>query len=490
MKTSINPFGSGFISILFLLTGWGCTNEFLDVKPEGTLQPDYYSSSEEAAEELLNGVYNKLLDWDLHTFSWIGVSSITSDDADKGSITSDTGTDKALLDSWTFGTDAISFNEIWVANYQGIARSNQALSILPELTIDDDLKNRLMGEARFLRAYFYWNLVRSFGGVPLVDYIPDPSNEEDVIKGRTRATADEIYNLIISDLQFGIENLPAKSEQSSDDLGRATSGAAKTFLAKVYLYQENWDQVKTLTDEIIASGEYGLVDDFATIWREAGENSVESIFEVQARGVSPETAIQQYTEVQGVRDQFGWGFNTPSQDLLTAFEEAGDEVRKNATIIFTGETMWDGVKINDARPTFPTMYNEKAYVSRVAETWSGNNAQTNKNLRIFRYAEVLLLNAEASIHVGGDAATPLNQVRERVNLLPIPDPTIEDVWNERRLELAFEHDRIFDLRRQGRAGEVLRAHGKSYVDGKHDLFPVPANQILISGGQLEQNPGW
>lgn len=317
------------------------------------------------------------------------MSSITSDDADKGSITADAGTDKILLDNWTFGADAVSLNEIWVANYQGIARTNQALNILPDLTIDDALKNRLEGEARFLRAYFYWNLVRSFGGVPLVDYVPDPSNEEDVSQGRTRASAEEIYNLIISDLQFGIENLPSKTEQNSDDLGRATSGAAKTFLAKVYLYRQNWEQVKTLTDEIIASGDYALADDYATIWREAGKNSDESIFEVQAKGISPEAGIQQYTEVQGVRDQFGWGFNTPSEHLPAAFDEEGDKVRKNATIIFPGEVMWDGIKINEARPGFPPMYSEK-----------------------------------------------------------------------------------------------------NYVDGKHDLFPIPANQILLSGGQLKQNPGW
>ncbi|PXY01327.1 RagB/SusD family nutrient uptake outer membrane protein [Marinifilum breve] len=467
-----------------------CSDDFLEIDPQVTQTPeDYFSSSTDAATEVVNAVYNNLLQWDQHSFSWNGVSSITSDDADKGSDPGDTGADKHELDNFTFSASSVSFNEIWVANYRGISFANQALDIIPGLEIEDVLKKRLEGEAKFLRAYYYWNLVRCFGGVPKIDKIPDPANAEDITNGRTRASKEDIYKLIISDLQFGIENLQERSAMNSSDLGRATKGAAKTFLAKVYMYQKNWDEAFKLTNEVIQSGEYSLVADYAQIWRESGENSSESIFEVQASGTTPNKGIQGYVAHQGVRGQLGWGFNTPSKDLEDTYEAA--DPRKDATIIFPGETMWDGVEINASTPN--PRYNEKAYISKTMETFNGNDWESNKNIRIFRYAEVLLINAEAANELGqtANALTSLNQVRNRVGLTDATSDNLkEKIWHERRIELAMEHDRFFDLVRQGRAGEVLRAHGKSFVDGKHEVFPIPQTQIELSGGILTQNPGY
>ncbi|TAJ14460.1 RagB/SusD family nutrient uptake outer membrane protein [Marinilabiliaceae bacterium JC017] len=471
-----------------LTLGFACSDDFLDVPPHGEmLPPDYFSKDENVPVELVNAIYNKMLGWGQHSFSWLGVSSITSDNADKGSDPGDTGNDKKQLDDWTFNADAISFEELWENNYGGIARANQALNIIPDMTVEENLKKRLEGESRFLRAYFYWNLVRMFGGVPKIDKVPDPSNEEDVINGRTRATAEEIYDLIISDLKVAYEALPV-AYSSDADLGRATKGAAATFLAKVYLYQKNFSEVKRLTDEVMGFG-YDLVDDYATIWREVGENSIESIFEVQARGITPFKGIEGYAVSQMVRNQLGWGFNTPSQSLADVYE-SGD-VRREATIIFPGETMWDGLQIISNPPN--PMYNEKAYFSKTHETFEGD-WETNKNLRIFRFAEVLLMKAEAENELNNPEAAlkALNRVRKRAKLGDIEEEGKDAlrliIWKERRVELAFEHDRTFDLRRQGRAGEVMRAHGKNYVDGKHDLFPIPQRQIELSGGLLTQNP--
>ncbi|MEN7550980.1 RagB/SusD family nutrient uptake outer membrane protein [Rapidithrix thailandica] len=471
-------------------TMYSCSESFLDVPPQNEQTPEDKLSTNEAAAQVVNAIYNKLLDWNQHTFAWIGITSITSDDADKGSVPGDTGTDKNLLDNFTFSVDAVSFNEVWVANYQGIARANQALKVIPDFTIEERVKNRLMGEARFLRAYFYFNLVRSFGGVPLIEKIPDPTNTQELEQARTRASKEQIYQLIINDLQFAIENLYPKSELGPEDVGRATVGAAKTFLAKVNMYLNNWSEVSRLTNEVISSGEYALVDDYATIWREVGENSVESIFEVQGRGDTPNKGLQGYTATQGVRGQFGWGFNTPTEDLANTYE-VGD-TRKEATIIFPGETLWDGVEIITDVPN--PYYNQKAYISRVQETFNGNDWESNKNLRVFRFAEVLLMNAEAANELGMDALTSLNLVRDRAKLAPVnetdPNKLRKIIWHERRVELAFEHDRFFDLVRQGRAGEVLRAHGKNFVDGKHELFPIPQSQINLSEGKLLQNPGY
>lgn len=479
---------TGCIS-LFTLSS--CSDD-LNIKPEGQITPEGFFSTDRAVE-LVNAIYNNLLQWPQHSFSWNGVSSIISDDADKGSDPGDTGADKDQLDALTFTSTSLSFNDVWGANFRGITRSNTAIGIIssPDVTLDEAFKNRLLGEAHFLRAYFYFNLVRMFGDIPKLDRILDPNVPEDLAAVSIRVPQAEIYDLIISDLTFASENL---SNRSQMEVGRATSGAALTMLAKVQMYLKNWNEVKRLTDEVIASGQYNLQADYASLWRESSENGTESIFEVQGVGGPLNLGVQGYVVSQSVRGQWGWGFNTPTEDLVNAYDAQGDDIRKNATIIFAGETMWDGEQVIQSPPN--PRYNEKAYLSRVAETFNGNDWESNKNIRVLRFAEVLLMNAEALNELGQSSAAliPLNKVRMRVSL---PDVTTTDqtqlrtaIWNERRLELAFEHDRWFDLVRQGRAGQVMRAHGKSFVDGKHELFPIPQAQIEVSGGSLTQNPGY
>jgi hypothetical protein len=479
------------IGLAFLiLTFNACKKDWLEVPPEGQITPEGYYSTDQRAAELVNAIYNAMLAWDVHSFPWIGVTSIASDDATKGSVDGDNGTDKDKLDNFTFTPTDISFNELWVGNYRGITRANTALANLPDLSIDEGLKTRYMAEAHFLRAYFYFNLVRLYGDVPLVDKVIDPTNQEELDKINVRVSADEIYTLIIQDLEYANENLPLKSMYSPDDLGRVTKGAAQGMLAKVYMYRGNWQQVSELTNEVINSGEYQLVPDYSTIWREIGENNAESLFEVQAVGDPLSLGIEGYYETQAIRNQFGWGFNTPSQSLEDAYEP-GDP-RKDATIIFPGETLWDGTVIISDAPN--PRYNQKSYVSRTQETFNGDTWVTNKNLRILRYAEILLMKAEAANELGDveNAKSALNQVRQRVGL---PDITVTDqaelrniIWHERRVELAMEHDRYFDVVRQGRGEEVFGTLG--FVSGKHEVFPIPQNQIDISGGTLIQNPGY
>ncbi|WP_247233603.1 RagB/SusD family nutrient uptake outer membrane protein [Telluribacter sp. SYSU D00476] len=490
----------GLLGTLGLVGMQSCSESFLDVPPQGEQTPTDFFSDPEAAPRLVNAIYNKMLDWNMHSFSWLGVTSIITDDADKGSDPGDTGTDKHELDNFTFTPSSISFNEVWVGFYQGVARANQALQYLPQLNIDESFRNRLIGEARFLRAYFYFNLVRMFGGVPLIESVPDPTNEADIMNGRTRATREQVYDFIKSDLQFAVDNLPEKSQYEASERGRATKGAAKTLLAKVNMYQGNWQEVLRLTNEVIQSNQYQLHPNYAEIWRESSENGPESIFEVQGRGVVPAQGIEGYYETQGARGPggWGWGFNTPSQDLAQAYEP-GDP-RRESTIIFRGDTLWDGF-VTSPQLVNPR-YNYKAYVSRTQESYSGNNWETNKNMRILRYAEVLLMNAEAANELGmtAQALEMLNRVRARARgtsttILPAVTTTVqatlrERIWRERRVELAMEHDRYFDLVRQGRAAEVFQALGKPFVKGKHEVFPIPQNQINLSGGTLTQNPNY
>tara|TARA_R110002050_G_scaffold288248_2_gene440051 strand:- start:31362 stop:32801 length:1440 start_codon:yes stop_codon:yes gene_type:complete len=469
-------FGASILLILGLTLS--CSEDFINVaaneETEGAITAD-------KAPELVNAVYNNLNQWAMSSFSWNGVSSMTSDDADKGSDPGDTGGDKNLLDALTFDATTISFDEVWAAHYDGIQRANQAINRLEAFDLDPTLKSRLIGEAKFLRALTYFRLVKTFGGVPLIAGIPDLS--ADPAQLLSRATKEETYAFIETDLTEAITSLPEKSEYPISELGRATKGAAKALLAKVSMYQNKWQVVLTLTNEIIASGEYGLTPNYEDIWKEISENNIESIFEIQARGETPTAGTQGYSVTQGARGAggWGWGFNTPSQNLADSYE-AGD-TRRDATIIFRGETLFDGRLVPNT--VVNPMYNQKAYSSAFSDAW-----ETGKNIRILRYADVLLMNAEAALATGGDAATPLNQVRNRAGLGDAPVVNQMAIWEERRHELAFEHDRYFDLVRQGRAGTVLRALGKPFVDGKHEVFPIPNEQIIKSGGLLEQNPGY
>jgi len=454
------------------------------------------------AEKFVNACYTQLLTWEQSSFSWIGVTSITSDNADKGSSPGDLGTDKDQLDNFTYTSTTPSIATVWKSNSQGISRCNQALANVPRFDTSAALKSRLRGEALFLRAFYYFNMVRTFGEVPIVDTVIDADNPADLEKINDRRPVPEVYALIEKDLREALALLPTREQYDPKDLGRATKGAAAALLAKVSLYQQKWNEVLTLTDNIMSGtyGSYALVPDYATIWREVGENSPESLFEIQSKGTVPFAAVQQYSVVQSIRGGTfndgavvltGWGFNSVSEDLYNAYEPG--DVRRKATIMSIGDTLFDGVVIIDA---VNKRYNYKAYVSRTQESYGDDAGKVNKNIRILRMGEVYLMNAEAANELGqtAKAQTALNAVRQRAGLGNTTAASQADlrnaIWHERRVELAMEHDRFYDLVRQGRAGTVLRAHGKNFVDGKHEVFPVPQSEIYASSGKLTQNNGY
>ena len=473
-----------FLKLYFLLISFccfqsSCTDDFLEIDAN---QITADAITEDQAIELVNGIYNIFLSWQVSSFSWNAITSISSDDADKGSDPGDTGSDKHLFDALAHDPTSISVSEVWEGHFNGIQRANQAINrIHPFDDLDSDLKARLIGEAKFLRALLYFRLLQTFGGVPLITDTPDINSPLEELL--SRSTKEETFLFIENDLIEAISVLPEKSTYPDIQLGRATKGAAKALLAKVSMYQNKWDKVLNLTNEIILSGEYSLTSNYEDIWKEIGENNQESIFEIQAKGELPSVGVDKYSLTQGARGQggWGWGFNIPSENLLNSYELS--DARRDATIIFRGETLYDGRHVPET--VVNSMYNQKAYSSSFTE-----NEQTGKNIRILRFAEVLLMNAEAASQLGGDIAGPLNQVRIRAGLEPLSNPSQLDVWNERRWELAFEHDRYFDLVRQGRASEVLQSLGIPFIIGKHELFPIPQVQISLSDGILQQNPGW
>lgn len=480
-----------YISI-FALSAYffsGCSNDYLEVdQTESISTKDIELFNNDAgAATFVTAIYSKFLDWNMTSFSWIGLSSIASDDADKGSSPGDTGSDKDLMDALTYNASTPSTSEVFAANYEGINRCNQALSIIPQLDkANPALRTRLMGEAKFLRAFMYFTLVKTYGGVPIIDHLPNPSSDEDRIMQLTRKSSAEVYAYIESNLNDAIVALPNKSEYAATEKGRASKGAAYALLAKINLYQKNWQKVVDNCNLITG---YAIVSDYASMYKLAGENDAESIFEIQGTGSVPAKGISGYSNTQGARGNggWGWGFNTPSQSLVNAYE-TGD-VRKNATIIFRGTTLYDGrvvpVTVENER------YNYKAYSSAFTDGW-----ETDVNIKYLRYAEVILMKAEALNELNQTlAAIPLlNQIRARAGLSNSTAVSQSDVrtaiWKERRVEMAFEHDRFFDLVRTGQAVTAFAIHGKIFVAGKHELFPLPQAFITQTGGLSTQNPGY
>ena len=469
--------------LLFLLPA--CSEDFLDVDPQGQRKTEDFFVTAEDAIKSVTACYGHLNTWKINGFAHLALTSISSDDADKGSVPGD-GSFLNEYDNFTFTSTQFVLDEYWTGQYAGINLCNQSIENIPTIQMDPGLKSRLIAEAKFIRAYHYFNLVRAFGDVPKVDHLPVTPEE----LNPERAPKDEIYILIEQDLNEAISILPVS--YGSENTGRATKGAALAMMAKVKMYQEDWAEVLSLTEQVMAMP-YALVNDYYQVFRVTNENNSESIFEVQAQANPNDCgAMSQYSEVQAVRNQFGWGFNVPSIDLENAYEP-GDK-RKEATLLKRGETTPEGDVIISTAPN--PMYNQKVYVPASWPNPCGYGYGRDKNRIVLRLGEIYLIHAEAANELGqtAKALTSLNRIRTRAGLAPVTTTEQNQlrmaIWKERRAELAMEDDRFFDLVRQGRAGEVLRALGKNFVDGKNEVFAIPQRQIDLSGGKLSQNPGY
>jgi SusD/RagB-like outer membrane lipoprotein len=413
MRTSTMP-SRAMLCFVFIAGLAGC-KDFLATEPKGVLTTEAFFKTPEQAIQATNATYGSLRLWQVHVFAWIGLTDIASDDATKGSIPGDADF-LGKLDNLDFLPDNIAFIDPWTGYYWGIRRANVGIENIPNVPMDAALKARLIGENKFLRAYFYFFLVRAFGGVPLITKTLRPDEYR-----QQRATADQVYDLIEQDLVDAIAALPEKGQYPAADLGRATKGAAHGLLAQVNLYRKDYASALQYAEAVISSGEYQLYSDYGTIFSSAGENSSESLFEVQAAvtpggGKQPDEggANMQYSEVQGIRGppNTGWGFNTPSDGLEAAYEP-GDP-RLQATVLFPWEMLPDGSsRVVYVDPGMPNnRYNEKAFISPDNPNGSFNSGV---NIRRLRYADVLLIAAEAAYQTGDEAKaqTYLNQVRQR-----------------------------------------------------------------------------
>lgn len=485
------------IITIVLVAFTGC-EDFLSVSPQGELTQEAYPTTPEDALQTTNAVYSTLRNWHYHSGGF-PILDIMSDDAHKGSSPNDGANTQGPYDNFTHTPTQDGLDRWWNALYQGIKRANIVLERVEPITMDQQLKSRYLGEASFLRGLYYFDLVRAWGGVPLVTTL-------EVDFEVPRASASEIYDRIEQDLLFAIDNLPAKSAYGSNDLGRATKGAAQALLAKVYLFQQDFAGAEEYAMEVINSGEYGLEPDFNDANGPNGEHGVESVFEIGAVATSgTDNGGNQYANTQGVRGtpNKGWGFNRPSIDLREAFEQ--NDPRRDATIIELGEVI-DGIEIIGDGST-PDEYTDENGIEQIEsynqKVWipgTSTDTQFGHNRRLIRYADVLLMAAEALNENGksGQALTYLNQVRQRArqgnsNILPDITETNQTalrdlIIEERRVELALEGQRFWDLVRTGKAPEILGPLG--FVEGKHELLPIPQTEIDLSQGALTQNENW
>lgn len=480
-------------SLIFITTG--CKKSFLDVDPQGKQASQQFWQTQDDATKGVNAIYANLRGWTNVAFAPIAVESMPSDDVQKGSTAGD-ATFMNDYDNFTVTSSQGQIQDFWTGQYQNINYCNQVLDNIPAINMDANLKSRYLAEAKFVRAYSYFRLVRAFGGVPLRLHLAQSPNDYNL----PRASKDSVYAAIEQDLTDAASVLP--QSYGVTDIGRATKGAALALHAKVAMYQKKWTDVLNLTNQVMALG-YSLFPNYEQLFRIQNENSRESIFEIQCTYLSSNSGASnsQYSQVQGdpqTSPSVGWGFNVPTQDLVNAYE-AGDP-RKDATILFAGETTPEGDKVPAANPGLPSMYNQKSYVPFALA--AVDNQGSDQNVRVLRYAEVLLMNAEAANELANltQAISSLEMVRARARAMQsdpnvLPKITTTDqgalrtaIWYERRVELAMEFDRFFDLVRTGQAPTVLKSKG--FVAGKNELMPIPQNEIDLSAGLLTQNPGY
>lgn len=486
------------VFFIILLVGVSACSDFLEKPPQGELTQQTFPTTANDALLATNAMYNLMRTGGFHQ-GLFPILDIMSDDARKGSNPGDGASTVGTYDNFTHIPTESNISTWWSTLYEGVKRANVVIERVPDIPMDAALKGRYISEARFVRAMIYFDLVRAWGDVPLITTVTPE-------RGEPRAPASEIYSLIEQDLLQAIDGLPEKSEYPATDMGRATKGAARALLAKVYLFLKDFPNAEVYALEVINSGEYALMPNFEDANSKAGEFGVESIFEI---GALPLEGLanggNQYANVQGVRGtpNRGWGFNRPSLDLQNSFEP-GDP-RLDATVIFLGEVL-DGITIvgdggtpDELRDANNNLIEIETYNQKVWTPGENVPTQHDHNKRILRYADVLLMAAEALNENGEstEALVYLNQVRERARggADVLPDITETDIdllrdiiLEERRHELALEGHRFWDLVRTGKAEEVLGPLG--FVAGKHELLPIPQSEIDLNNGVWEQNPNW
>lgn len=486
-----------FMALLIMSS---CKRNFLDRQPLGRyidedVPAGSYDSKIFATYAILrNGGFNNHL--------YLAIHSFRSDEAEKGSSVSD-GADQALMyDDFQYNKTNGGIQDYWTDHYALIIAANTIISDIDSLKLNDANTLINKAEAKFLRAFSYFNLVRSFGQVPKIDFKINDAAQVN----RPKAAVNELFALIDADLQEAAAILPISWEASY--IGRLTRGAALALQAKTYLWRNNWASGLTAAKSVISLTRYSLVADYGSQFRYTGENGPESIFEIQAFYTPTQDLGIIYANVQGVRGagqwDLGWGWNVPTEELVKEYE-TGD-TRRIETILYSGQVDPLYGESVPSPPTIPRPYwNKKVYTNPADRQATNNRFGQWMNHRILRYADVLLMAAEAANEVGGtqnttDALAWLEMVRGRArgsNAANLPKITTTNqaalrtaIRHERFVEFGMEEQRFYDIVRWGIDVIVLPAAGKTGYLPKHRLLPIPQAEIDKSGGVLIQNPDY
>ncbi|VAW10560.1 Cell surface glycan-binding lipoprotein, utilization system for glycans and polysaccharides (PUL), SusD family [hydrothermal vent metagenome] len=487
----MNKIYKTLLLLLVMLGLQSCDQDSLLETPAPSLADAAFFTNDEAALNALAGVYDPMGWYNFSQLTEWAIGDVVSDDAEKGGGGDGDYAEIHALATFTANAENPLIAQRWTDLYVGINRANKLIEgITDNDNVGRPIQERLIAEAKFLRGFYLLYLVNTFGAVPIVDHILSPSEFTN-----PKNTLEECWAQIESDFQAGASGLPRKSQLTSAELGRATWGTASAFLTKAYIFQAKWAEAEATAKTIVNSGEYDLEPNYGDLFTIATDNGIESVFDIQfgdfqSPGWLDEHEGSHLEVIQRSRDDRngGWGFDQPTQDLYDEYE-TGD-TRRDLTIISDGTILWEGTDDEETiytakdpvhHPDSYTGYHKRKGTLPASERGNGED-QAGLNLRVIRFADVLLWQAEAAAHNGSDWQTPVNRVRARVGLgaSPITDP-IEAVYHERRVELAMEGHRYWDLVRTGR-GNLMTG----YSDAKRYLL-IPQIQINLNPN-LQQNP--
>jgi starch-binding outer membrane protein, SusD/RagB family len=531
-----------WIHILVLLMMFSaCDKSFID-RPQLAVQTtDSFYKTETDAIKAVSAVYNyfQSYDFEVEKFEF---GDIASDDAEKGGESDNDRPFVKDLEYFRTRSDNYSCRAMWNICYTAIFQANNALSHIPDITMNEALKERLLGEVRFIRAHYYFYLINIFGDVPLS--IKTPAADEYRLPKSTKAT---IWDQIEKDLIYARDHLPVKSKYAQADLGRITKGAAQALLANTYLFQKKWALAQKEAKDVILSGEYQLEPEFQDLFQiRKTDFGVESVLEVPHMTTNTGWGDENEGTVIPVfcrsRNSGGWGFNCPTYDLLAEFEP-GDP-RLVHTFTFDGDDFDGEIQFNQFSPSH--LCSRKVFLTP-NERIGFDNSDAPFNLKVIRYAEVLLIHAEAACENGDlqEAMLSLNQIRKRArqssaidkkasfknvnkyqvsknqyegykflnynyltansdkkNLLPdiqTNDQSLlrQTIRHERRVELAMENKRFYDIIRWGEPETHFHNFAEKWKTGKgsqfrkniNEVFPIPQDELDLNP-RMTQNPGY
>ncbi|GHN02648.1 membrane protein [Cytophagales bacterium WSM2-2] len=482
---------SKILAILSVLTLGSC-HDFLKEDLQGTFSSATFYKSQSDALVAINGVYNATAFVNTMNQLWV-FGDVASDDAVKGGLSGDQS-DIQNIDQFNYVRTNTVLANVWQYYYEGISRANYLLYYVPAISMDVTLKNRILGEAKFLRAYFYFNLVNIYGDIPL-KLLP-PLNES--LINVPKSPIADVYHQIETDLTDAAKALP--KVYSTSDIGRATKGAAFGLLAKARLYQQHWSEALTAIDSLNASASYSLVPVYKNNFLDSTQNNTESVFEIQHLGEQNPTLGSFLNQYFSPAAYNGYYFNAPVQNFVNEFEITSGGVvdpRLDYTVGRVGNKWVNGEAFD---PTWSSTgyLNRKHSQSKYDAPIIGNSGL---NYVYMRYSDVLLMKAEAlnELSRGAEAVVPLNVVRKRaresylydqglpgVGAVPanlLPDVVYSDqlslrtaIQHERRVELGFEFHRYFDLMRYGQqaAEAALGSTGFSY---SKRYFLIPQSEL-------------